>query len=430
MLLNTSWNGAVADSESLVRALQSAPMSYGDIQAANFATGILSTKKLQPVESSLIISNAQAVSGLATETWQTIISREQPFYWVRIGLLNSIAGTITVDKTAVAVADTFNNANPKVGGADPPWVNVTWNGGSTSVALPAGTAANPSLTFSDWVPIKSVAWAGAGNPRCLLYVRNYIAATGAGYINAGNTYVNNVGGRIFFGSPMAGDKIASPLSYVNALPGYVLPVIAETRGYNKVVRVAGVGDSIYEGSSGLTLGRASAWGPTGAAAASLIKPSFSYDNFGIAGQTTTQSLARVPGIIASALKPDVMVYQYYSPNDGIGSTQSKMDTAIGNALSFVAQCMDANILPVIATAAPVNGQNAPDSAMRAAGDAFIRSNAAVGGWRVFDMAAALTDPTLANFQPYANTYFDSYHPNDAGEALAASAFSSCLQTLY
>jgi lysophospholipase L1-like esterase len=387
------------------------------------------TRRVQSIESSLIIHNATSVSGLATETWQTIISREQPFYMVRIGIMNLIAGSITVDKTAVAISDTFNNANPKVSGADPTWVNVTWAGGSTAGTLSAGSAANPSITFSDWVPIKSVAWTGAGSSRCLLYVRNYIAATGASYLNSGNNYVNNVGGRIFFGSPMAGDKIASPLSYSNALPGYVLPVIAETIGYNKVVRVAGIGDSVYEGSTGLSLyGRASAWGPTGASDASLVRPAFSYDNFGIGGQTSAQMATRLPTVIASSLKPDAIVWQWHTTNDGIGSTQSKLDDAIGRALYFVQQCQDANIVPIIATSLPIVGQNAADYALKLSGDVFFKNNSAAGGWKVLDLGAAITDPTSATGQPLAGTYFDIAHPNDAGGAILANAFQKFLVT--
>lgn len=199
------------------------------------------------------------------------------------------------------------------------WTPVTWAGGA-NVTLPlAADAQNPNIVLSDWIPCK-------GDSSKLISVRVYVPAAGnttcpvtsvvAGIAATWATMAN----REWISRYQAGDFVTTPASMntttlqdVNAIVG--IQYIA--RGV--VYTVMGIGDSgIGQGDSASPEGRGdSFWSK---ACKDLLAEGYPVEiaNCGWAGQTTAQIFTRAQTLLNS-IKPQIVVYGLFSPNDGAPS---------------------------------------------------------------------------------------------------------------
>ena len=339
------------------------------------------------------------------------------------------------------------------------WTAVSL-GGASAIALPAGTAARPSLTLSDPLPLQSLARSDGGS-YALLYTRVLSPASGtswtADYLTdlapllSLSAYTSASGGRsvaLYFGG---GDFVSQPavatlLTDANAAIGTTFSYVAGVRylSPDRVVTIMGCGDSLTAGFS--TQSGYAGFGLQASVALSRqLGIGVSYVAHGYPGQSSADFAANCR-TAANLLHPAVVTLPVDSPNDwtGVGNTASgtaapaataAQDTVRiamqQRALDLADTVLSYGGLPVLLTPIPFAGYDAAGQygAERAQAGAFARLLSARGGL-VLDAQAILSGyvPSAARVPTLPATCLapDGAHLNDACQGRLGAALAQAL----
>lgn len=352
------------------------------------------------------------------------------FFAVRLVFVNYSTSTQTITAAKVAVSPTaFND------GTGLTWLDVRF-GGSTSGTHPAGfggTGQNimGSLFYSDWVELASIPRTDFPGRSPLLYTRAYFAAASSQQQVFGNAMSDYAAAGLsdayeFGASVTAGDTVSTIIAQTPTASGtWICPVGVEYMYSRPTITVADVGDSLFAGQLGDTV--SAGWRPVTDRACRIkraARPGVIYvpGSFAVRGQNTAASYVNAREII-TRLKPDVMVFKAWSPNDGL-PTQSLMDAAWRRVLQLVDHCLANGVQPVVVTSYPVNTYTAGEIALLEAQNARVRALAPLV--LVSDEGAAIADPANPGKINPAYLAGAGTHLNDAGYAAAAAVRAAVL----
>lgn len=371
--------------------------------------------------------------GYDGKTYQSIRVAEAPYFAVRVIIRNAETTGYTLDGAAVSASSTpytsgtTVNANP-TGGA---WAGVTWNG-ATSIAIPARLAANrPSITYSDWIYISSVARSDGGSyAQPYIYLRAY-NATGPKSGLQGSTGNPNAGGRSAWGvasainrgrlhitSAASGDFVSTNQAGMTDDSGIFSSFIYEFECMHSVpaMPVMAIGDSIMQGDGASIVGA----GYTFRACADLstvTKPVIC-QNYGFSNMTTDNFVSRLQDALTAGMRPSVLVFALWSPNDG-SPTQALIDRAWANGMRILTLCRQYGIVPVMVGPTPRGYSGANETFRQTLLTRFRAFVPANGPLCKLDADGILV--SAAGGSAISVTFSsDSIHPNDAGnDALVA-----------
>lgn len=222
---------------------------------------------------------------------------ETDFNMVRIGIPNLHSATVAGVKVQVAVVDQWVSGGwylaPTPSGGT--WVDVTFNGAATGTLAARISAQNASITYTDLIPLKSIARIDAGGVRPLLAVKIQYP-DGAVVTGPANDFYQwraftNTYGRQMRVSSQSVLGIDTPASYTTTTAidtNACIPVI-EYHTLNAGRQVMLLGDSTVEGTGATQR----AWGAVQRVTTSLSTPDnpIEYYNLGMHGQGANTFMA-------------------------------------------------------------------------------------------------------------------------------------------
>lgn len=375
-----------------------------------------------------------ATQGLANDasgyTYSEAIALESHFDAIQIGIANDrTTGTITCGPVKVSTPAVYGDGNNSAG----TWANVTFSGSPTVVLPNATDAADPTVTFSDWIPISSVARTDIAGGFPLLFVRSLMPASTTTFPVAftgvtSTAWATKSDGRIWGSHRQIGDQVSTPSGFnvVTETSAHIVYAV-RFRSRGKVVTVAGFGDSNMAGSNagGATLYGDGFLTRAGAALSSATRP-VSIGNFGWGGQTSAQFIKRAERLIP-LIQPDIAVYTGFTPNDGTPSAASN-NLARQNVARFIAVCQANNVVPVLVNGLPSSGSGytSPQDAFRKTYNAEL---AAYPGTLVVDVSTAVGDGAAPeNFR--AGLSSDQVHGNDSANTLASVPLATAVASVF
>lgn len=344
-------------------------------------------------------------------------------------LSNTNSGPVTATGAAVTHTQvTFNS-----GGASGFAPSAT---GSTTAAgtIPAGSGAGvhyvESHYFSDWMQLRSLDRADAGQVMPVLYTMVYfpnvsrlwsLAAAQPGFATDPNVH----NGRFVLSSFRSTfDGVTNPGTFGQAgvqTAGFIPITALQYYARNRGLAVAAVGDSITggQGSEGEAANGFRSWGHIACARVSTYDAPVTWANWGIGGSSSPDHIARGSKIV-DLYTPDVLFVQAGSINDG-ATTMDAAQTGILNARAMVVKCRSLGIIPIVRTIPP-SSQTGSAEDIRNWINIQVRSWAA-DGILICDHDLALRDPSQPNrILPAFKGAADNTHPSDAGyEAMAEPA---------
>jgi len=389
-----------------------------------------------------------AGSTTATTTWQAKFTAEADFDAVRLVYFNHMSNATAI-KAIVAATETAdsstqdNISSPTVGGTlynvldsttdTYGWRSVTWGGASTltaaAAATPTGQVPNapacgllPSISTSDWIPLRSVPRADGGTLP-LVMVRIYVdgATNQFSFVSDGTklplmrtpTAANR--GRIIQVSSAFGDGTSNitlkPSSLGTTMQTFGIQYRCRRRG----VTVLFVGDSITENNA-LVADRFSNWGHRACADLSTADRPITAFNAGASSQVTTTYWQHAKQVMAQA-KPDVACYSVWSPNNGpytdAALTRYKTMNMLAQAQDFVDYCQQSGVTPILVTGIPYSSMTSSTDPERKWLIAEINKMASGGHCVVADTNAVIGDGAAAERIKSTYDYGDGIHPNES-----------------
>lgn len=318
------------------------------------------------VENGVSVSLANATG----RTVQDVLTVEQNFDAIRVIFSNAApVGVCTVGPVKVcSVADISVDVNQN--GAT--WTDVTFSGAAT-VVLPNPTdAANPTVVFSDWIPLTAVARVNdpTGKNLPLILVRAYFPAT-TNPMTITGPQLSAVGtdtipdGRLYIGRQQAGvdgvSVLANFTTNFNGTTHGCLGVQYSARG--QIVQLHCFGDSLTADI------HAPIWCDSWPhKLRALLSSSFSSPvevaNWGWSGQTSTQFSGRATYLLPQ-LNPGIVLYEPQSPNDGATLTAAIIATQRTNLQAVLRAVNDNFHVPVLWT--PIPWSNNPATTIAGGG---------------------------------------------------------------
>ena len=320
------------------------------------------------------------------------------------------------------------------------WKSVTWNGGSATFTPAVGTATAPSVTMSDWIPIKSVPRAaGEENTLPLLMVRMYGANAAtqaydtftASVLMRTATTANN--GRILQSGALNGDGVGtiSDANRPGSLASSCIPLGVQYRTRANGIFVIGVGDSITQNNS-IAADVLSSWGARACAKASTPTRPVTWWNCGASSQNGTVFTAAGDVTIA-ALQPNAIVYAAYTPNDYTSPTAAQLQVYCQSMLArlhkMIDYCNKNRIALITWTGLPhFAGLSAAADAVRKQFNTDLRAiDASV--CTVIDFDSLVTDGASPANYALGMGQGDGVHPSEAALEVLGTALSAELKTL-
>lgn len=346
----------------------------------------------------------------------------------------AVAPTSQAGGYASAADDNYRAYNGAGSADDTLWQSVTYNNGGANtdwfsqaagstktltVPVAPAAAGQPSISYSDWMPIVGLDRIDGG-PGALVLVRIY-SATRVRYGAGTGTLALN--GRRFGGYWKSGN-------YTSTFTGFTSPSAFSFGdcGLQYVARgsgltVMGVGDSIAAGLGASDNSNSYCQ----IAAAQLSQSGFpvSCFNNGFSGRTSADFMADAYRKI-SALKPGVAVIEMFSGNDSVDTATANLAFERGMALAdhVIAQ----GGWPILTTYVPrYVGSSANDAVRRASNDKVRLAGRA--GYDVLDVDAILGTGATPNAYQSAYDSGDHIHPSDVGYAACAAALSVQIQNV-
>jgi len=387
-----------------------------------------------------------SVSTAFTGTHNLMMTAPGDFDAVAVVAINIDAGTMTIDAASVAVSERSDTSKtvPKIGGADynvpaaagtqSGFIPVTWNGGSASIAVAAGTAALPTFAVSDFIPISSIPRVDDPTKFPLVIVREYfnnrtvsvLSFASAAEVDNFNTGMAPYEFYQVAQATVDGATAANAANFTSTWSAgastqsmRIFGLAFRIRGTSDTVLIAG--DSILRSvaaAGNLTLNNAAnitnGWFPaTMRALASKTAP-IGYVNLGISGDTSTSYLARAKAAI-TALRPSLAGYMPYTTNDA-PTTAIVTTQQMSRGLDFTDTCRTGGTAPFLLQSSPCNRP----LALRL--DVNAKIAAMSGLVASIDLNTPLYDASnAANYYMIAGSNFDDTHPNATGHALLSAS---------
>ena len=436
---------------------------FSDGSDAAFGVGIRSPQ-LKPnnvgtrVNCAALFTGGYATAALVTgHTYHHAIAVEAPFDAVQLILSNNLTSAITGVLAAVSTTPAITSSgsidNTSLNNSAGTWTNVTVSG-SASITLPAGTANSPSLVLSDVIPLKSQDRTDIVGALPIVLARVFMPKAGNATIPLVGNGLGNLnkwgtipatssqppGGRTWFARRQDVDAVTTPASFTDteASPGRANGMIVGVRYFvrGQVVQTMYFGDSITQGSNSNLEVSCHQFGTMAKHAVSTPLLPVEVANFGWAGQTTTQYLARAL-VAIPVVKPDVVFYFPFSPNDG-APTAATIATQFYNLSQFLACCHDNRALPVLITGLPrtTDATNTASFWTAAQDQLRIGLNDALSQYPyivVLDFADILgngiASSTVAELWGLAANTADGLHLSDAGNLVAYPEVETLLKRL-
>ena len=368
----------------------------------------------------------------ADTTFHQTFAIEKAARRIRFKLFNSNASPMVVTGGAIAVSNQLGTGSQQYTPSTGVWVPATWSGASgvTVAAQLMGSVNVPSVVWSDWISLSTVARTDGGTLPVVM-IRVTIAA---GPYCEGQ-YATNVmwqqpsglnNGRFIYtfkdaGSYSTSNQSSFPGDAINA--GFPLAVEYEVQG--PVNNFIFHGDSITEGAVNGTLGNYGngwVWQTMSAIRAAYPSITFGCINCGENGTNTNTFLYRMQNYIADGSVRGVFVYSAASPNVG-WANQTAVDNQMGWLASAVSAAAAISAPFRTWTPMPGNTQTVTSDGYRLENRADILST--------YPSISLDVDPTMADGgtpNKYKSTLStDGVHPNDAGAAAMTGIAQPWLQ---
>lgn len=303
------------------------------------------------------------------------------------------------------------------------WVDFTFSSAS-SVTQAAGSAARPSITMSDWMPINSVDRTDGGIFP-LLHIRIYQPASNANISKLSNTSLTwlqtAADGRIYRAMYKDGsDMVATKSNFTSPAdaPRFV-PFAIRYRARGAVRTLMCVGDSIAAGygASNLCDGYTNKLRQALSSTAAPVE----FCNLGWAGQASVDYYKRALDILSSGIVPTWLLYHAYSPNDSAGPlTAAQINAQKSQMVEVIAAAFAAGAAPVIANGMPTNTASKNWGASDSLRVALNTALAAMPGVNVADISTPTSGSISGGqVQIAAGMTTDNIHPSDSGHAAMA-----------
>lgn len=375
-----------------------------------------------------IFADAAAVTHGVNRNWHVQTVTETHFDEVRLVFFNNHTAAIAGLKAAIGVGDVLGADGSADTITPDTWVDATWSAAS-SVTLPLGAAARPSVTVSDWMPISSVERADGG-VLPVLHVRFFIPSTvtdipkfspsGVMTWARNETTANGRPWRVMLQD--VADSIATKANFTTlteAVRWFPFAIQYRARGMVRTLNVfgdsiaAGVGATNYINSH---LMRARD-------ALSTPEAPVELGNFAWSSQTVAQCEARLTDLITAGVisRGHLVHVQAFSPNDySTVQTQALANTGAAACARSVSAIIAAGAEPIVQTGCPANNSSRAWGATDVYRQKLNYSYRNAPGLRVIDLsvlqAAVTTNSGQYDYASGLTT--DGLHPNDAGNAAA------------
>lgn len=347
---------------------------------------------------------------------------------IRIIYMN-LGTTQTVNMTcAVSVANDLSSPNNSSG---------TWVNGTIANSAVRVSATEPSINFSSWMSIAGDAGIG--------YARLYIPSAGNTECGVATFYANSqADGSAWAAMPgdewicikQAGDQITAPTGFTATSTNSFSAIAGIQYRSRGVVRtITAFGDSIMYGAKATASG--DAFWAKAIRALKVAGVKVEACNMARGGQTTQQYYPRVANTLI-LIKPDVVIYGAFSPNDssGIAPTAATILAQRVELSTVRDDCKVAGALLLPMTGMPKGSGAYNVSAYTNAQDDLRKSlNATVRALPVYlDLDSVMSNSTATGTASYfANSsviYSDFIHPSEAGNvAVEPEALRAIKQAL-
>lgn len=307
------------------------------------------------------------------------------------------------------------------------WVPVTVSG-STTITIPAGSVANPTFLYSDWMPLSSVDRVDGGKFPLLMVRLGASSANPMSYVpltdNATAALVRaSAAPHEYYALAQGVDGISAPANFTSTWTGTpdnqfqrVIGVEVMTRGQAQTIMFAG--DSIMLGT-GSAAGAKDSYGHKAFAAIAAELPNIGYANISYPGGTSTFYSTLATAQLANIV-PSIAVYAPESPNDSVTAGVT-MDEKL-RATKFVEACNAAGTQAIFVTPAPCYVAGAQETA-RLAMVEWIKNS----GVPYIDLHSIWYDATNSAQKFWKAEYYnDGTHPNEAGHLAAVALAKSVL----
>lgn len=405
---------------------------------------------------------------IASTPWSSHIETavESPYDSLRFIIpnnTNAIPGVIGKCATATAAGldptGTGNTANAdgKTQNNGGTWQNITW-GGAASVTLNAGIDVNrPVYTVADWVGQQSETRSDSATQSALpLVFSRFALPSSATVVNipqwaytgdlfAQNSFTGNWGNdvtglvtnhRFLRQIYQNTDGVTTLANFTQNTLQCGMPVITQYATRRSGINVMVIGDSIAEGSSPAQAGVSAtrAWGWAHRAVYALSTPDFPIElaNFGWAAQTSAQYTQRLVDILKlndadgfPVFRPDVLIYQPFSVNDGT-PTSATIAAQAAQTAKVLGLCQTLNILPILFTGSLNNAYTLTQDAFRANFITQLRAMGTSADYIVLDSAGAWGAGATPERWASVMVTSDGTHPSDTAKDAAGLLLQSIL----
>lgn len=396
-----------------------------------------SLSRLTPTVKNFIGTRLMALEAQGTyttsgsnSTWSLQCAVPDDFVAVRVILANhhtaDIVGVTCTASSGGTATDRVNNSGT--------WTTGTFNNGSSTITLPlAASTADPTLTISDWINVKSVARADGGTLK-LAYVRVMVpGASNAvvpmnGFGSAMTSWQGKSDGMEWSWQLQTGDFVTTPSGMTGAsiVHNCCIVGIQYMTKSGATISNAFFGDSITAGTGATIPG--DTWGHR---ATTSYGTHAGAANCGIAGQTMLQVLTRAKRYIP-LLKPTHVWLSTFSPN-GTAISAAVSNQQYMQIMQVVDLCRQNNATIIFWSGCPRATSGANSASYYSISDDDLRKNLAISlsstGITLCDIAAAMSDTNAlgtASKWSSAGATIDGLHPSDTGHGTMAT---TCLATM-
>lgn len=388
-----------------------------------------------------LLSTASS-GALHTTHVQTVV--ECPYYYVRIGILNSVTASIANVKAAIGSSGTIGSKSTTAGHSAS-WTDLTFGGGATT-SLASGTVALPTVTWSDWLR-KTYTARSDGGTLPVLAVRVEIPAAAANIPIWGTNVITSTWdvdttdsesvapyGRTYRCRTQATDGVTTTANFTSTtFNGSCVPIIIQ---YQPITpggfSVAAFGDSVVEGA-GATVSR-HGWDDHARALVSTQSFPIELCNLAASATAMTDSADKCAYFIPQVL-PEFALTSTYSPNNIAPGTvtRANMDSLSSWAQAMRRTCFDNFVNPIMVTGMPTNpaveDYDASDSERRDYNDR--NRAAALKGQLLFDLDAIMAGSLDGDGQMQINASYtsDGLHPNTTGHEAAGASLANLFRRI-
>lgn len=426
--LSTAWalNSQAAKSGSFLWELDYVIAT--DHQDPTTKTLLTNQLAVMPIGSRLF----EGTPSTSAVTTSTKISCPGEFTGVRVILRNHMAGHAEM-RMAVAASDSIAQTYGSF-----PWGSVSWDGQATVTPSDA-LWYKPNAILSDEIAIESKAAPDGKNNQLL--IRGYPAVINSGWfsypkppLSAAATPTAANRGIVYQIGTLAGDQVSSTNNdlFSSSTTGQQVGAVFSSVNYG--LSVMGIGDSLMQCDGVSYSDRYSSYGLRACADATTSFVPVSFFNAGGSGYNSGTYKDQGLGL-ADVIKPNVIVYHAWSPNDfwtpdpglSLDAVKSISATMATRASQVVDYCAANNITLIMCTGVPFNKlDTAEKDAVRKEFNAAIIAGT---GYYVLDLAKIVGDGNSPEGFLAEYGEGDGVHYNEAALDAVATRLSSELRKI-